>query len=424
MSFRFIHTADIHLGSPFKGLVKVPEKLKKRIIHSVSQAFQEMITFAIDQEIDFIVISGDIFDQSHRSVQAQLLFKNEMERLHQAGIMCYIIHGNHDPLDGTFIELSLPPNVYVFPANTVGRQSFTIEGREVAHIYGISYETAKVSRNLATLFTREDEELFSLGMLHTNCEGDRAHENYAPCSRQDLLDAGLDYWALGHVHQRKVLQQTPFIGYPGNIQGRHIREHGEKGFFVVTVEENRVLDVAFEAVQQFVWLEQEVDVTDLETVDELMERLEQDIEKLEELYSGSALILRLKGTGITELANILIERETIEGIVQHIQQGQEYGGENESNTWLESFSFHGTSSYLREDARQTSAVFQDIMNLVDHWESNQSNLEEEWSSINKELLKHQRAKVFLEPFSPDEQKEVLRQAESYLLHEWLGDSRR
>src|SRR5690606_2935920 len=108
--------------------------------------------------------------------------------------------------------------------------------------------------------------MFNIGLLHTCATGRAGHEPYAPCRLSTLLSKGYDYWALGHVHQREVLHEHPWVVFPGNLQGRHMKEVGEKGATIVDVEAGRVVDVQHRALdvvrfaQREVALEPESDV--------------------------------------------------------------------------------------------------------------------------------------------------------------------
>ena len=59
-------------------------------------------------------MAGDLFDEQDRSVRAQTMLRKEMERLEMNGIDVYVIHGNHDHLNGEWIHLGLPENVHIF----------------------------------------------------------------------------------------------------------------------------------------------------------------------------------------------------------------------------------------------------------------------------------------------------------------------
>ncbi len=107
----------------------------------------------------------------------------------------------------------------------------------------------------------------NIGLLHTAVGDDSLHSNYAPCTVEQLADHGYDYWALGHIHLRGELRGHPsWIVFPGNLQGRHINEEGEKGATLVRVRagritpEHRTLDVVR-------WARVPVDLTDAASLD-------------------------------------------------------------------------------------------------------------------------------------------------------------
>jgi hypothetical protein len=101
-----------------------------------------------------------------------------------------------------------------------------------------------VTANLAKEYPPPEPGRFNIGLLHTSVDGREGHDHYAPCSVEQLRDHGYQYWALGHVHRREVLSETPWIVFPGNLQGRHIKEEGPKGATLVTVVDDRVAGAA------------------------------------------------------------------------------------------------------------------------------------------------------------------------------------
>ena len=82
-----------------------------------------------------------------------------------------------------------------------------------------------------------------MGVLHTDLDGRPGHDRYASTSVRVLEDRGYAYWALGHVHTREVVSSSPWIVFPGNLQGRHARETGAKGATVVEVDGARIRSV-------------------------------------------------------------------------------------------------------------------------------------------------------------------------------------
>jgi DNA repair exonuclease SbcCD nuclease subunit len=239
--FRFVHTADIHLDSPLKGLAGHQGAAAGRIRTATRDAFENLVSLAIEEDSEFVVIAGDLYDGDWRAIQTGLFFVSQMGRLHKAGIPVFLSYGNHDAESQITRRLVLPENVNVFPSNHP--RTFQL-GQVGVALHGQSFGQRDVTDNLALGYPEPVSGLFNIGVLHTALGGREGHENYAPCSLKDLIQKGYDYWALGHVHQAEVVHERPHVVFPGNLQGRHVRETGNKGAFLVTVEDRQVVDIS------------------------------------------------------------------------------------------------------------------------------------------------------------------------------------
>src|SRR5262245_11827844 len=113
-SLRFIHAADLHLDSPFRGIGSASTSLKDKLQSATLKAFKQVIDHTIISKADFLIIAGDIYDSKDRNLRALVAFRNEMERLAERNIPVFIVHGNHDPLNGWGSGFQLPPNVVTF----------------------------------------------------------------------------------------------------------------------------------------------------------------------------------------------------------------------------------------------------------------------------------------------------------------------
>ncbi|ATB43385.1 DNA double-strand break repair protein Mre11 [Cystobacter fuscus] len=271
MHFKFVHAADLHLDTPFRG-VPVDSGLLGAFQQATFRAFSRIVDLCLRERVAFLLLAGDLFDMKDRSVRARLALRRELERLHVAGIQTFIVHGNHDPLSGDTGALGLPESVKVFGA---GWEEAEVrrEGRLVCRVQGISYPDAEVRENLSARFGRTAPD-FTVGLLHANLGGVEGHANYAPCTLEDLAARGLDYWALGHVHTRA---EYPLPGgavavYPGNPQGRHVNETGERGCVLVEVEDGRTRR-RFVPVDTVRWHRLEVPLTGLASLDALVAAL-------------------------------------------------------------------------------------------------------------------------------------------------------
>ncbi|WP_027416463.1 metallophosphoesterase family protein [Aneurinibacillus terranovensis] len=321
-SFTFVHAADLHLDTPFVGMHRLPDPIRKTVRESTFMAFDHLIELCINEKADFLVIAGDVYDAADRSLRAQLYFKAGMERLATHGIFVYVVHGNHDPDDGQQARLNWPEHVVFFPAGEVASAVFCKDGMEAARIYGISYPSARIEDNYASRFKRADE-LYAIGLLHTNVDGNEGHANYAPCAKQDLVSSGFDYWALGHVHTRAVLHEaSPSIVYPGNIQGRSVRETGERGCYVVRVT-GKQTDLTFRSLEAVRWQETSLDAGGCESEQELMDRLELHKQTIREAAGGKPVLVRLLLTGQTSLHTFLKNNDRLAELREIVNQGEE-----------------------------------------------------------------------------------------------------
>jgi DNA repair protein SbcD/Mre11 len=257
---RFIHAADLHLDSPFRGVGDVSAELRDQLQSATMTAFERIVDHTIKSKADFLILAGDLYDSRDRSLRALLAFRRQMERLAERDICVYIAHGNHDPLNGWGSEFQLPPNVTTFTGRT-DTEPFIRRGREVASITGVSYTRERVMENLAASFKSGGNSPYSVAVLHANVGGHTGHADYAPATVEDLSNAGFDYWALGHVHTRSVLATEPaMIVYPGNPQGRHARESGPRGCFQVDVDSHGRARLEFVETNLVRWAHLEVSI--------------------------------------------------------------------------------------------------------------------------------------------------------------------
>ncbi|GAH49465.1 unnamed protein product, partial [marine sediment metagenome] len=205
--FTFVHAADLHLDSPFVGIQDVDEEIAERLREATFSTFRHIVDLCVEREVDFVLVAGDIYDSGDRSLRAQIRFRDGLRRLSAAGIPAFVVHGNHDPLDRWSATLQWPEDAHIFGGKTVTRVPVEAEGDMIATVYGISYPTQEVRRNLATEFRRDEKDVYAIGLLHCNVGENTGHEPYAPCSVEDLVRAGMDYWALGHVHNRRIMRE-------------------------------------------------------------------------------------------------------------------------------------------------------------------------------------------------------------------------
>ncbi|MZH40766.1 MAG: DNA repair exonuclease [Nitrospinae bacterium] len=319
-SFRFIHCSDLHIDSPFKGLASQMPSISERLRESTFQSFNNIVKLAVDEKVDAVLIAGDIFDGADRSLQAQLKFRRGLLELSQKGIPSFIVHGNHDPSNSWSHTMDWPENTNIFPGNKVERLPVIKEGKTLAWVYGISYPQKEVNENLAIKFKKENDQGFTIGLLHTNVGQHPGHDNYAPCNLQDLITSNFDYWALGHVHDFKILRENnPCVVYSGNTQARHLKEAGPKGCCLVTLHSNAPANIRFVPTDVVSYRSADVDVSSAASITEVLRAMQLKVEELaKESMTHEGLVTRMVLTGRTTIHNELQKPGTLKTLEEEI----------------------------------------------------------------------------------------------------------
>jgi len=303
-SFRFVHAADVHLDSPLRGLTGQEGAAADRIRTATRQAFENLVTQAIQEEAAFVVVAGDLYDGDWRDYHTGLFFVRQMGRLATANIPAFLLYGNHDAESQITRRLVLPENVKTFSA----RKPETFELKELdVVLHGQSFRYRDVTDNLVLAYPEPTAGAFNIGVLHTGLGGMGGHANYAPCTIDDLVTKGYDYWALGHVHQANVLHERPHVVFPGNLQGRHIRETGPKGAYLVTVEDGELTELLPIPADVVRWSLLSVDVETCTQTGDVVDRVRTAVEDAVTRDSdGRLLACRIELTGQTEIHDGLL----------------------------------------------------------------------------------------------------------------------
>ncbi|WP_430911999.1 metallophosphoesterase family protein [Methylobacterium sp. sgz302541] len=316
--FTFVHAADLHLGSPLSGLASKDAAIAERFAGAGRRAFEDLVTRAVEEQAAFMVVAGDVYDGDWPDHTIGLFFAQQVAKLARAGIPVVMVKGNHDAESVVTRKLGLPPSVTTFPTQRAA--THRLEHLRVA-LHGRSFPDRAVDENYALTYPAAVPGWFNIGVLHTSCAGHAAHETYAPCSVADLAARGYDYWALGHVHDYAELATDPWIVFPGNLQGRSVRECGPKGAVAVDVEDGRVRAVRRLVVDHARFHRLDVDLAGIAGPQEAAAAVEEALRPLAAEAEGRLLAVRVRLHGETEAHDrIAADRAGIAAEVQAAAQ--------------------------------------------------------------------------------------------------------
>ena len=368
-SFSFVHAADLHLDSTFRGFAQIAEGdelVRQNVLTQLRNctfiALDNIVEACLQNKVDFLLLAGDIFDLADRSLRAQFFFREAMVKLAQRGIRVFVVWGNHDHDEGLRAQLSWPENVHFFASGEVEYSAVERQGREIARVYGISYPRRDVAENYARRFLCHPESPFSIGVLHCNVGGVAGHENYAPCQLDDLLKSRFDYWALGHVHARRVLKDNhPCIVYPGNPQGRHPREGAEKGCYLVKVAGNGLINLQFLPVDTVRWREINVSITGMVNEDDLLRGLENRLQEVQARHPGRSVVVRIRLSGRSPLHKRLQNEATINDLLGELRA--RFAPARGNFLWPESICGQTGIPVAQETIRRSQTLLGDLLLL-------------------------------------------------------------
>ena len=409
-SFRFIHCSDLHIDSPFKGFSAIHPEWALRLREAPLQSFLNIVDLAVREQVDAVIIAGDVFDGEDKSLQAQFKFRRGLQTLSDHGIPAFIAHGNHDPLNTWSTTLQWPEGVTVFPGSGVQSVPIVKEGQTLAHIYGTSFPERDVFDNLTLQFERQQDSGFAVAVLHANVGGHPDHDPYAPCAVDDLVARGMDYWALGHIHTARgdagrpsgdrVLRQ--FAG-PA-LQGIRSR-----GCCLVTLNEGALPDVRFVATDTVRFIESAVDVSSCASLDAVVEEIVRQCQTLLDQAEGRSLVVRQTLIGRTEVHTLLRKGGTLESLREEVLQGF---SDRESGLWLE-FRLQTRGAYDIDALKQGKDFIADLIALYDD-RTAPGTLPESRESL-KALFRSWEGGYLLSELTDDELREILFQARNLTL---------
>ncbi len=404
---RFIHAADIHLDSPLLKLEQYEGAPIEALRGATRQALQNLTQLAISESVDFVLISGDLYDGDWKDYNTGLYFIKQMAKLKDAKIKVFIVAGNHDAGSKMSKTLRLPDNVLMFPSDKP--DTVRLENLGVA-IHGQSFSTPAVKKDLSSAYPYAISGFFNIGMLHTGATGLEGHEPYAPCTIEGLKAKGYDYWALGHVHKRTILSENPMIVFPGNIQGRHILESGAKGCMLVSADDS--VNMEFRPLDVIRWETVRIDSNG--DIHDLLNLISEQFQAIYEKH-------QMPTAARIEIHSNSYPADT-ESLTHEIRAlAVESGGK----IWVEKIRFN-VEQAIEKDMSDKGPM-SEIIQIFREYQTDPARLQSAAESLNDLLVKlpgelrYGKEAVF--PSSTDWLKRILREAEPMLIHRLMSEGK-
>tara|TARA_R110002049_G_scaffold47725_1_gene137894 strand:+ start:15964 stop:17235 length:1272 start_codon:yes stop_codon:yes gene_type:complete len=419
--FTFLHAADIHLDSALHGLERYEGAPVEEIRSATRRAFDNLIELAIDEQVAFVLLVGDLYDGEWKDYNTGLYFAERMGRLRDANIRAFIVAGNHDAASQITKHLRLPDNVTLF--STRKPEQVVLDDLGVS-ICGQGFATRAVTDDISQGYPQGDPQLLNIGLLHTCLDGKPGHEPYAPCTVDGLRSKGYQYWALGHVHKREEVSQDPWIVFPGNIQGRHIREIGPKGCTLVTVNAGEIVAVEHRDLDVMRWSICELDVSAAETVDDIYEQVREGLQLALDAAEGRPVAVRLVLYGACS-AHLKLHAERERWIQEYRALATGLGG---AGIWLEKISIKTRPAISTDEVLERDDALSGLLRAIHDMELDSSVLDEladEMSMLRQKLPAELLAGDDpFDPANPEFLKETLEDIKELLVNRLLSTEHR
>lgn len=228
MPVRIVHAADLHLDSAFGALSAEQSRQRRR---ESRVAAERLANYVNQNQIDIVLLPGDLFD-------GEEVYRETAETLRAAlasmRAQVFIAPGNHD----FYVARSLyatgewSENVHIFRTGEIERIVLPELG---CAVYGAAFTQREQETSLLASFHAPEDGLVHLGVLHADLTG--AEARYDPITRAEIAASGLDYLALGHIHECSGVQRAGGTAYAycGCLEGRGFDELGARGFLAGTV---------------------------------------------------------------------------------------------------------------------------------------------------------------------------------------------
>jgi exonuclease SbcD len=409
---KFLHSADLHLDSPMRGLERYEGAPVEQIRGATRRALENLVQLALEENARFVIIAGDLYDTDWKDYNTALFLSQQMSRLRQDGIQVFVVAGNHDAASQITRSLRMPDNVKIL--STREPETILLKDLGIA-IHGQGFAERAVRDDLSANYPPARKGFFNIGILHSAATGRPGHEPYAPCTIEGLLSKNYDYWALGHVHQREILHENPWIVFPGNTQGRHINESGTKGCTVVMVQDGRCTGVEHRNLDVLRWTLCDIDVSGADSIEDFLDLTRPRLEEASRDAGELLIAARIQFRGASG-AHADMVRDPEKWISEIRAAATDLSG---GTIWIEKVRFATQSRISLEERLAQNDPVADLLRLVQELQPSDEilkPLKDELTSLRSRLpAELLRDSPLFDLDSPDATREILENAKQFLM---------
>lgn len=251
---KILQAGDLHFDTPFKDLNKNIALISKE---ELLEVFSKIIDIAMENSVDILLLTGDIFDNLTVNKKTLIFIKNQIERINN--IRVFISPGNHDPYNekSFYKMINWPDNVYIFKGNL---EYVVIEELKTV-VFGSAFNEHHVRKGMLKNITVNNDYI-NIMTIHGDISNTDEGNDYNPITLKDIGSSGLDYIAIGHRHNFSGIlrENNTYYAYAGCPQGRGFDELDNKGIIIGEISKGAV-DLSFHRTSKRNYYVKEIDIS-------------------------------------------------------------------------------------------------------------------------------------------------------------------
>jgi len=304
-AFRFLHASDLHLERSIGGLTEIPNHLRTELRDAPLEALRAIVDVAIEEQVEFIVLAGDVVDPHQGGPRALAYLSEQFRRLAEADIAVYWAGGRVDSPERFPKDWLVADNVHYFATKQIEQIVHERDGEPIASVQGISTSQQKVR---ASSFHADPTGRFTIAIA------------YGQADEKRLQKSGVHYWALGGRHQRKTLYSDEHMAhYSGTPQGRSLSEAGAFGVTLVHVDEDHRLRTQRIATDRVRWHEEQIELSSDSTQEEFEGQLRDRLQGIADKMPDHLALVQLGVGGSGPLADRLRSGPLVGQLLEWLQ---------------------------------------------------------------------------------------------------------